>query len=96
MADEVFYVLEGRGYDLHWDVEVEITDKYYARIALEPTRWEWQKGDTVYIPHNSIHQHFNTDPDKPVLLLSGSNRLYKLIGYSRVEQLENAPEYATH
>ena len=97
MADEVFYVLEGKGYDLHWDVEVEITDKYYARIALEPTRWEWQKGDTVYIPHNSIHQHFNTDPDKPVLLLSGSNRLYKLMGYSRVEQLENAPEYArTH
>jgi hypothetical protein len=26
-------------------------------------------------------------------LISGTNRLYKMLGYSRVEQLENAPEY---
>ena len=93
MADEIFYVLEGRGYDLHWDVEVEITDKYYARIAKEPSRWEWQAGDMVHIPHNTIHQHFNADPASPVRLISATNRIYKLIGYSRLEQLENAPEY---
>ena len=93
MADEVFYVLEGRGYDLHWDVEVEITDRYHARIAKEPSRWEWQAGDTVYIPHNSIHQHFNANTSQPAKLISASNRLYKLIGYSRIEQLENAPEF---
>jgi quercetin dioxygenase-like cupin family protein len=93
MADEVFYVLEGHGYDLHWDVEMEITDKYYARIAKEPSRWDWQTGDMVYIPHNCLHQHFNSDPMHPVRLISAANRLYKLLGYSRVEQLENAPEY---
>jgi quercetin dioxygenase-like cupin family protein len=93
MADEIFYVLEGSGYDLHWDVEVEITDKYYARIANEPSRWDWQAGDMVYIPHNCVHQHFNAAPAQAVRLISGTNRLYKLIGYSRVEQLENAPEY---
>jgi len=93
MQDELFYVLEGNGYDLHWEVEVEITDKYHARIAREPSRWEWKKGDMVYIPHNTIHQHFNAEPDKPLRLISGSNRIYKQIGYSRVEQLENAPEY---
>ena len=93
MADEIFYVLEGSGYDLHWEVEVEITDKYYARIATEPTRWEWKAGDLVYIPHNTIHQHFNADPANPAKFISGQNRIFKYIGYSRVEQLELAPEY---
>jgi hypothetical protein len=93
MADEIFYVLEGRGYDLHWDVEMEITDRYYARIAKEPSRWDWQAGDMVYIPHNCLHQHFNLDPSRPARLISATNRLYQLLGYSRVEQLENAPEY---
>lgn len=93
MADEIFYVLEGRGYDLHWEVEVEITDKYHARIAREPTRWEWRAGDMVYIPHNTIHQHFNADPSAPARFIAATNRIYKTIGYARVEQLENAPEY---
>ena len=95
MADEVFYVLEGQGYDLHWDVDVDITDKYYARIAKQPSRWEWRAGDLVYIPQNCVHQHFNADPSQRVRLISASNRLYKMLGYSRVEQLENAPEYGT-
>ncbi len=93
VADEIFYVLEGRGYDLHWDVEAEITDRYYARIAKEPSRWEWKAGDMVYIPHNTIHQHFNADPSNPARFIAASNRLYKLIGYSKVEQLEQAPEF---
>ena len=93
MQDEIFYVLEGSGYDLHWEVEVEITDKYHARIAKEPSRWEWKTGDMVYIPHNTIHQHCNTDSAKPVRLIAGANRIYKQIGYSRIEQLESAPEY---
>lgn len=93
MADEIFYVLEGHGYDLHWDVEVEITDRYYARVAKQPTRWEWQAGDMVYIPHNTIHQHFSASLEASARFISAQNRLYGLIGYSRVEQLENAPEY---
>src|SRR5262245_30463866 len=93
MADEVFYVLEGKGYDLHWDVDVDITDKYYARIAKQPSRWEWQAGDLVYIPQNSVHQHFNADSSNRVRLISATNRLYSLHGYSRVVQLTDAPEY---
>ena len=93
MADELFYVLEGEGYDLHWEVNVEIADQYYARIAKEPTRWHWRTGDMVWIPHNTIFQHVNSDPTRPAVLLCASNRLYKHLGYSRVEELENAPEY---
>lgn len=93
MADEMFYVLEGRGYDLHWDVEVEITDRYYARIAREPTRWEWKAGDMVWVPHNTVCQHFNADPSTPAKFIAASSRLYKHLGYRRPEQLDAAPEY---
>src|SRR6476619_5514905 len=47
MADEVHYILEGEGYALMWEVEAEIAEKYYARIAKEPSRHEFKKGDTV-------------------------------------------------
>ena len=93
MADEVVYVRDGSGYSLHWDVDVEITDRYHARIAKQPTRWEWNKGDVVWIPHNTVVQHFNSDASKPVTLVAAQNRIYQYIGYSRVVHLENAPEY---
>ncbi len=91
--EEFVYILKGRGFDMHWEVEVEITDRYHARPAKEPSRWGWKAGDLVYIPHNTIHQHFNGDPSSPVQLIVATNRLYKMIGYSRVEQLENAPDF---
>lgn len=93
MADEIFYVLEGSGYDLHWDVEVEIEDRYYARIANQPSRWDWRAGDLVYIPHNTVHQHFCAEGSGPARLIAATNRLYRQIGYSRVEHLEPAPGY---
>ncbi len=93
MADQFVYVIEGEGYDLHWDVEVEITDQYYARFEQEPTRWEWQTGNLVWVPQNTVVQHINTS-DKPVKLLVGTNRLFKKLGYSRVIDFEYAPEYA--
>ena len=34
--------LSGSGYSLHWEVEAEIAEKYYARIANEPTRHEFK------------------------------------------------------
>ena len=92
MADEVLYVLEGNGYSLHWEVEAEIAEKYHARIAKEPTRHEFKTGDTLYVPHNTVAQHFAAD-GQPLSLLSGQNRLFKQLGYDSVVFLENAPEY---
>jgi hypothetical protein len=48
----------------------------------------------IYIPPNTIHQHFNASPDKPVRLISAINRIFKACGLNDLEQLENAPEYA--
>ncbi len=93
MADEVLYVISGRGASLHWDVEAEIGEKYRARVAKEPTRWEVGPGDLLYVPQNTVHQHVNADPTQPLLMLSAQNRLFKLLGYDSVVYLEEAPEY---
>lgn len=92
MADEVLYIQSGSGYSLHWEVEAEIAEKYYARVAKEPTRHEFKAGDTVYVPQNTVHQHF-ADDDSEVTLLSAQNRLFRYLGYDTVAHLENAPEY---
>ncbi len=92
MADEAVYVLAGSGHSLHWEVEAEIADRYYARIAKEPTRWEFSAGDLLYVPQNTVHQHFSTGTG-PLLLLSAQNRLFRHLGYDRVVHLEDAPEH---
>lgn len=94
MADEVLYVLSGRGYSLHWDVEAEASDRYHARVAKEPSRWDFTASSLLYIPQNTIHQHFNADPTEPLVLLSAQNRVFKLLGYDSVVYLEDAPEHA--
>lgn len=93
MADEAVYVISGKGYSLQWDVEAEIDDKYYARIAKEPTRWEFDSGDLLYVPQNTVHQIFNAGSE-PLVFLSAQNRLFKHLGYDNVVHLEPAPEFA--
>jgi len=89
MADEAVYVMAGKGHSLHWDVEAEIAEKYYARIAEKPSRWDFSAGDLLYIPQNTVHQHAN-DGDEPLLFLSAQNRLFKQLGYDSVVYLEDA------
>jgi quercetin dioxygenase-like cupin family protein len=93
LAEECVYVLEGRGYDLHQDCDVEITDTYHWKPQEEVKRYEWEAGDVIYIPPNTIHQHFNADPERPVRLISATNRIYKQVGLNDLEQIEDAPEY---
>jgi quercetin dioxygenase-like cupin family protein len=93
LAEECLYVLEGRGYDLHQDCDVEITDTYHWKPQAEIQRFEWEAGDVIYIPPNTIHQHVNADPDRPVRLISAINRIFKNSGLNDLEQIEDAPEY---
>ena len=92
MADEVLYVRSGSGYSLHWEVAAELSEKYYARIANEPTRHEFKTGDTLYVPQNTVAQHFAADGE-PLTFVSAQNRLFKQLGYNSTVFLENAPEY---
>src|SRR6266850_932347 len=93
LAEECLYVVEGRGYDLHQDCDVEITDTYHWKPQDEVKRYEWEAGDVIYIPPNAIQQHFNADASRPVRLISVINRIYKACGLNDLEQLEDAPEY---
>ena len=93
LAEECLYVVEGRGYDIHVDYDVEITDTYHWSPQKEEKRFEWEAGDVIYIPPNTASQHFNADPDRPVRLISAVNRIFKAAGLNDLEQLEDAPEY---
>jgi len=93
LAEECLYVVEGHGYDLHQDCDVEITDTYHWKAQEEVKKFEWEAGDVIYIPPNTIHQHCNADPDRPVRLISIINRIFKACGLNDLEQIEDAPEY---
>lgn len=93
LAEECVYVLEGRGYDIHQDSDVEISDVFSWTINPEVKKFEWEAGDLIYIPPNTVHQHFNADPSRPARLISTTNRIFKQIGLNTLEQFEDAPEY---
>jgi len=95
MADEVCYVISGAGHSLQWDVEAETADRYTARVAGEPSRWDFKTGDLVYVPVNTVHQFVNSDAGSPLRLLSAQNRLFKLLGYDSVVHIpEEGPSTA--
>ena len=89
MADEVYYVLSGGGYALQWEVEAEIAEKYYARIATTPKRFEMKQGDTLYVPQNHVCQIFAAD-GAPLQLFNAQNRVFKHLGYDSVHYFEPA------
>jgi mannose-6-phosphate isomerase-like protein (cupin superfamily) len=94
LAEECLYVLEGRGYDLHQDCDIELAEEYTWRAQQDVQRFEWEAGDVIYIPPNTIHQHCNADPLRPARLVSACNRIFKYCGLNNLEQFEDAPEYA--
>jgi quercetin dioxygenase-like cupin family protein len=95
LAEQAVYVVEGYGYDIHVDCDLSIPDgEKYVWVPQETERrFEWQAGDTVYIPPNTISQHFNGDPERPTRIIVITNRIYKQCGMNDLEQLETAPEY---
>lgn len=93
LTEEVLYILEGKGYDLHWDVRFDCKDEYSWDWADEPKKFEWEEGDFVYIPPYTMHQHFNADPEKPARFISATSRIVKAMGFDWLDQVENAPDY---
>lgn len=93
LAEQVLYVAEGTGYDLHWDVKYEVDIEFNWSWEAEPKRYEWQKGDFVFVPAYSVVQHFNADPANEARLIVMTNRIMKAMGLDWIEQIENAPTY---
>jgi gentisate 1,2-dioxygenase len=91
MWEEVLFVLEGSGYDLHWDLDFDCLERFDWKWAPEPKRFEWRRGDFVYVPPFTIHQHFNADPSAETRFIVISNRIVKEMGFDWFDQLEPAP-----
>jgi uncharacterized RmlC-like cupin family protein len=94
LAEQAFYVVEGSGYDEHADCDLEIVDdKYTWKQEDRVQRFDWEAGDLVYVPPNTISRHFNADREKPARIVVVTNRIYIQSGLNDLQQLENAPEY---
>jgi len=93
MSEQMVFVMEGSGYDLHWDPIPEIEDKYYWKWEETPKRWDFEEGDVVYIPPYVANQHFNASDEVQCRLVISANRIIKAMGFDWLEQLENAPGY---
>ena len=90
LTEEIFFVVEGRGYDLHWDVRFDCKDEIEFEWASEPKRFDWQQGDFVYIPPYCAHQHFNSDAKNEARIVVMNSRIVKPMGFDWFEQLERA------
>lgn len=92
-CEEYIYIIEGSGYDIHWDMEPDIREKYYWKVSKEGKTFEWEEGDSVIIPVKTVHQHFNTSKDKPARFISATNRIYKHMVCNDLEQIEDSPDH---
>ena len=95
LAEQAVYVVEGRGYDLHVDCDLSVIDE--ERFTWVPQdlerRFDWEAGDVVYIPPNTISQHVNADSNSIARIIVITNRIYKQSGLNDLQQYETAPEY---
>jgi quercetin dioxygenase-like cupin family protein len=92
MWEEVIFVADGSGYDLHWDLKFDCVDAYQWDWEAEPRKFEWTRGDFIYIPPFSVHQHFNSGKEEARLIVI-SNRIVKAMGFNWLDQVEHAPGY---
>jgi gentisate 1,2-dioxygenase len=93
MWEEVIFVAEGSGYDLHWDLKFDCLDAYSWEWEAEPKRFEWQRGDFIYLPPFTMHQHFNSSATDEARLIVISNRIVKAMGFDWLDQIEHAPGF---
>ncbi len=90
LTEEIFYVVEGEGYDLHWDVEFDCQDAFIWDWSKESKKFEWKEGDFVYIPPYVIHKHFNSSSKDLARIICINSRIVKKMGFDWFDQLENA------
>jgi quercetin dioxygenase-like cupin family protein len=90
MWEEIIFVAEGAGHDLHWDLKFDCLDAFKWEWADVPKKFEWKRGDFVYIPPFTSHQHFATEDARLIMM---SNRMVKEMGFDWFDQVENAPGF---
>ena len=89
LSEEVAFVIEGSGYDLHYDVKFRCEDEFVWEWETEPKKYEWGPGDFIYIPPYCAHKRFNTASTEARVVVINS-RMMKAMGFDWFDQLEPA------
>ena len=42
MSEECVFVVEGKGYDMHWDVDIELEEEYKWIVSDKAKKYEWE------------------------------------------------------
>lgn len=93
LSEEVAFVVEGRGYDLHYDVHFRCEDEFIWEWDTEPKKFEWSPGDFIYIPPYCAHKRFNSDSKDEARVIVVNTRMMKAMGFDWFDQLEPAEGY---
>lgn len=89
LSEEVAFVVEGTGYDHHYDVRFDCKDEFVWEWETTPKTFEWGPGDFIYIPPYVAHKRFNTS-DVEARVIVVNSRIMKAIGFDWFDQLEPA------
>ena len=92
MWEELIFVVEGSGYDLHWDMKFDCEEEFDWQWAEEPKKFEWKRGDFLYIPPFTAHQHVASETEGARLIVM-SNRIVKEMGFDWFDQVANAASF---
>jgi uncharacterized RmlC-like cupin family protein len=90
LSEEVAFVVEGTGYDLHYDVNFRCEDEFIWEWDTKPKKFEWGPGDFIYIPPYCAHKRCNSDPDNEARVIVVNSRMMKAMGFDWFDQLEPA------
>ena len=89
LSEEIAFVIEGRGYDHHYDVNFECDEKFVWEWDTTPKTFEWGPGDFIYVPPYVAHKRLNTS-DVEARVIVVNSRVMKAIGLDWFDQLEPA------
>ncbi len=89
LTEEIAFVIEGKGYDLHYDVKFRCEEAFVWEWETTPKKYEWGPGDFIYVPPYCAHKRVNTtDQEARVVVIN--SRMVKAIGFDWFDQLEPA------
>jgi uncharacterized RmlC-like cupin family protein len=90
LSEEIAFVIEGKGYDLHYDVSFKCEDEFIWEWDTTPKKFEWGPGDYIYVPPYCAHKRFNTEPESEARVIVINSRMLKAMGLHWFDQLEPA------
>jgi uncharacterized RmlC-like cupin family protein len=79
LTEEIAFVIEGTGHDLHYDVQFDCDVEFQWTWDTKPKTYEWGPGDFIYIPPYVAHKRVNTSGVEARVIVCNS-RIMKSIG----------------